>query len=1271
MAEEVLMDSSSGKEFLSWFKVKEADLEIDVDKYVHITADSSYVLKAGKIGLSSSESEFFVDDLHIEPNLRPYSASSGPKKNLFELKVPRIVIQDIKPREIAINRNVNLGAVRLVEPQLIQLGKFKSDSLREKLPELSDLYQGIQPYFHNINIEGLSIEKGSFSKIAAMGDTSKQISLEGIGLYMQNMALDSNIMGKEARLMLAEELDLKIDEYKFLLKEDSYLLSGKAARISSFDKQIKGEAMSILPLAGTRKRLKRLNEDILDLEVPELQIDGVDLVELWHDRILEVDKVKISQPNVGLTNYPEIKKEKIDEISEQNLNLLIGGYLKRLLVKSLDIRGGTFDFKAGKDVLGDGFKARELEVNIRNFQLNPSASKKADRPFYADDIRVNMQVDNYSLTLPDSSYSIQAKHLGIATSDSSFYADSLVFIPLKAAKKQHGVIADIVVPRSYFHGLDVYKSYFEKELSIDSIFLSGAQINLTDLGRKAFTPRKKSFLEDIDLYPTISSAFKKLQVDRLILQKSTLELQEVKNQEKYVLPQLTLDVRNFRLDSLASHKKDLFFAEDIRLQAANFSQNLPDSLHQISVGNVDVSTQRGDIRLCSVDIQARNQGTESIGQKYRIKVPDLQLKGVDLYALLSNRIADMQIISIDTPTVELERYPEIEKDEIDSLAKANLYDLISSQLNSLRVRQLKVNQGKLQVNDYQGRTNEFKAENLNLFVSDFRLDSSSAYRTDDLFYAQHIELGATVEDYYIMLPDSSYALRIGNVGISTADSSIFAENIRLLPQWNSDKLKQAKQAWELNIPRVNMSGIDPDEWYFEKKLDFGRLHVNKPIIRQVILHLDSSGMDRDLYDILHPSFEVLNIGELEIESASFFQDRLEEDSSYQHSYKGLGVKARNFKLDSLGHFRENRLLYSDNVDIKIASHSFPFQDSMYTFTFKELRLSTENGYAEIDSALILPNFEIIDFVMRKGYAENKLFMQTHKIRLEGIDSYKLVEEGRFWGGRMEVQGLDFRVTKDQRFRMQPGRRPPFPQEMIKQLPIAIKLDRVDVMGGAVNFQMRTGFRRQPGFVYLTDIDASIQFISNDPEYLEVNPLLTSTLTARATLMKTGQLQAKFLFPLQDTLNTYSFTGNVGPWDMQELNSIMIPAGRIRIKQGKIKSTKFEVFADKYESRGNMVMRYNDLKVSVLDEKGGETDAIKRKPLLSAIANTLVVKQDNPNRRFLRYGKIRYEVNPEKGFVNHWVQAVLSGVKSSVGMEEVGEKDKKGGLKFLKKKKAIP
>lgn len=134
---------------------------------------------------------------------------------------------------------------------------------------------------------------------------------------------------------------------------------------------------------------------------------------------------------------------------------------------------------------------------------------------------------------------------------------------------------------------------------------------------------------------------------------------------------------------------------------------------------------------------------------------------------------------------------------------------------------------------------------------------------------------------------------------------------------------------------------------------------------------------------------------------------------------------------------------------------------------------------------------------------------------------------------------------------------------------------------------------------------------------------------------------------------------------------MIPAGRIRIKQGKIKSTKFEVFADKYESRGNMVMRYNDLKVSVLDEKGGETDAIKRKPLLSAIANTLVVKQDNPNRRFLRYGKIRYEVNPEKGFVNHWVQAVLSGVKSSVGMEEVGEKDKKGGLKFLKKKKAIP
>ena len=816
MAEEVLMDSTAGSEFLSWFRVKEADLEIDVDKYVHITADSSYVLKAGKIGLSSRKSEFFVDDLHVEPNLRAYSSSRGPNKNLFEIKVPRIVIQDIKPREIAINRNVNLGAVRLVQPQLIQLGKFKSDSLRQKLPELSDLYLGIQPYFNNINIEGLSIEKGSFAKIAAMGDTSKQISLEGIGLYMQNLVLDSAMMKKEARLMLAEELDLKVDAYKFLLKEDSYIMRGKSARISSFAKQISGEGMSILPLDGTRRRLQRLNQDILDLEVPELQIEGVDLAELWHDRILEVDRVSINQPIVGLTNYPEIKKEKIDEISEQNLNLLIGGYLKKLEVKSLDIRGGTFDFKAGKDVLGDGFKARELEVNIRNFQLNPSVSKKADRPFYADDIRIDMEVDNYSLTLPDSSYSIQARHLGIATSDSSFYADSLVFTPLKAAQKQYGVIANIVVPRSYFHGLDVYKSYFEEELRVDSVLLAGAQIKLTDLGRKPFAPKKQSFLEDIDLYPAISSVFKGLQLDRLILQKAHLELEELNAQETYVLPQLALDVRGFKLDSAASHQRNLFYAKDIRIQAANFFQNLPDSLHQISVGNLDISTEKGDVRLCEVDIRPRNQGTESIGQKYRIKLPDLQLKGLDLYDLLSNRNADMQMISIDTPTVELERYPDIEKEEIDSLAKANLYDFISAQLNSLRVRQLKVNQGKLQVNDYQGGTNEFKAENLNLYVSDFRLDSSSANRTDDLFYAQHIELGARVEDYYIMLPDSSYAMRIGNVGISTSDSSIYAENIRLLPQWNSDKLRNANQAWELSIPRVNMAGIDPDEWYFEK-----------------------------------------------------------------------------------------------------------------------------------------------------------------------------------------------------------------------------------------------------------------------------------------------------------------------------------------------------------------------------------------------------------------------------------------------------------------------
>ncbi|MEL7342068.1 MAG: hypothetical protein AAGM67_16420, partial [Bacteroidota bacterium] len=60
--------------------------------------------------------------------------------------------------------------------------------------------------------------------------------------------------------------------------------------------------------------------------------------------------------------------------------------------------------------------------------------------------------------------------------------------------------------------------------------------------------------------------------------------------------------------------------------------------------------------------------------------------------------------------------------------------------------------------------------------------------------------------------------------------------------------------------------------------------------------------------------------------------------------------------------------------------------------------------------------------------------------------------------------------------------------------------------------------------------------------------------------------------------------------------------------------------------------------------------------VSFFANTLV-RSHNPQKRFLRIGSIEYTPETERSFVSNWVQALLSGVKSSVGVSNKKEKDK--------------
>jgi hypothetical protein len=166
-------------------------------------------------------------------------------------------------------------------------------------------------------------------------------------------------------------------------------------------------------------------------------------------------------------------------------------------------------------------------------------------------------------------------------------------------------------------------------------------------------------------------------------------------------------------------------------------------------------------------------------------------------------------------------------------------------------------------------------------------------------------------------------------------------------------------------------------------------------------------------------------------------------------------------------------------------------------------------------------------------------------------------------------------------------------------------------------------------------------------------------------MGVGQMEAVLTYWLADSSKKYSIDGLVEDMDLSLFNPTLEPTAAVTVKSGQLNRLRFQLQANVERSRGKMWMEYDDLQVALIEATDRKEAPIKSRKMISLLANTLVVRK-NPKRRFLRVGRIRYEMDPGKSFIGHWLQAILSGVKSSIGLENKDEKDRSLGWRFLLK-----
>jgi hypothetical protein len=956
-----------------------------------------------------------------------------------------------------------------------------------------------------------------------------------------------------------------------------------------------------------------------------------------------------------LTNYPQVKREQVSALAKSDFYDLISAQLKSLVISDLEVDEGQFFFNTDNEANRNAFSVKDIDVQVTNFRLDSTSRQRANLPFYADDINVNINVEGYSLVLPDSSHQVTIGEIGVSTKDSIIFASAIRFSPTTQAYQKPDSLRhnlyDLYIPRFELQGLKVLELYLDKALHVEGVQLQEPLLRMHSYGKAA--EEKEVDIDFQDAYQLIAPQLNALSVGRLSIEGGTFHHTRHKGRHlsDFSIPDIWMMLESFSLDSTSRMGPDNFlFAEALEARIRGFHRLMKDSVHTLSIGEIGLSSASKEVYLDGVQVMplADSLRKKGITSLYNAFVPQIRVQGLDTYALYTNRDLHVDSILLQSPNLHLANYPEVNKQKLDSIAKSDLYDVISAYLHSLEVGGLRVEKGSFQLEDKRFASGEdIEVNEIAIQINKFRIDSLARKKNNNPFYAEDVEINLDIDKYELMLPDSSYKVQAGKIGFSSGGSTIFIDNLKLLP------VLVKGQAVDMSIPQLQLEGINLLDLYLNHEVDLAALRMIHPqmSLREPMAKVKhirkgqemAQFLNPDIFGSIEPYLRFVNIASVEV-----YNGRMGWilNDGQPVILPDVNLQLEDFRLDRWSSQRLWHYAFAKDFTLKINNFKHPIND-MYDFRMGSIRISSCDDSLTIDSLQLMPRYGMYEFGEKLGYSTDRVDMCMAKITVKGIELWPLLVNQRIEAQEVILTDMNVDVFRDRRYPDTVKIKKILPQAWLRKFPAYVYIDTIKVKNSDVTYGEQIEEADRPGFFNIRNIQSKIFPVTNDSSMLTKNIL--AKMQAQATLMETGLLKVNFDVPMGDTLDAYSYAGVVYPWDLRELNAITEPVAYVSITSGQVHKVIFQINADKYGAKGRMRCYYNDFRISVMNRKSGQLRNVQ-----SFFANSFGVRADNPTKR-LHVGRVNTENDPYRSIFNHLFRSVQSGVSSSISPK--GKKDR--------------
>ncbi len=616
--------------------------------------------------------------------------------------------------------------------------------------------------------------------------------------------------------------------------------------------------------------------------------------------------------------------------------------------------------------------------------------------------------------------------LGFEVNNFHLIPDQAIYRNRKSRGEVKTGLYDIRVPHFEVSGLRLLTAFYENSFIIQTMHIDKPDLRLLDVPIFRNSIDYDEGYDDIR--PIIVDLVEYFLVRDLIINEGVFDifLEKEGEVENFTASRISLRLKDFQIDKKNPEGQEKFlYSDGAELVFKDYKLVLNDGIHIIDANEIGLNTIDSVVYARGFSMnpsQISKADLRAIKKSYfSIFFPEILLNGADIIKAYEQDTFNIKKLLVlrpkinyfnQTPLSERVKSTKTLKNQVD------IFPLFKGYLNEVNIAEFKLDKGNFRYGEPLEKVPEnIKISGIDVLLEDFKVDSIAYADIERIMYSKNIELDFS--SFEMSLRDSVHILEAKSLFISSKEQVLRAKDLQIHPLKNFNRSIKKDQL-NILLPNIEINGIDFFRMYIKGELIANEFLVSDPIVNIDIKKQAKTKTQRedksasDIYNLFSRYLNSSKINRISINNGSIDFDQNIEGKNEEIIADNISLTLYNFFLDSTGFVKENKFLFSENIDFELKDYDFLlpneineikvglFQFSskkremnLIDISMKALRKDTirkrlyrqnKSGYLEFDIPSIkLKNADIIRALNDRHIAVENIFIEKPHLHAYKFD----------------------------------------------------------------------------------------------------------------------------------------------------------------------------------------------------------------------------------------------------------------------------------------------